>query len=309
MGSVTAIRLEDQVAVPEAIASYLATIRHPESQRTVAQYAATLRRFREHFASAASLSAIEAPAAREWFDRTWGERAPATYNRALGVLRSAYAHWLAQGWALADPTASLRRRRIPADRPRALTRADVDQLLGRDDVPLRDRVLWRLAYESAARVGELLALDVRDLDLPNRRARVVRKGGAVDTITWQTGTARLLPKLLRGRKSGPLFLTERRARVELAAADLDPASGRARLSYRQAAGRFTEATASMAGGPWTLHQLRHSALTHAAEDGASTSTLLAYSGHASVRSLARYARVSAEALGNWQAQRDPARRR
>ena len=58
-----------------------------------------------------------------------------------------------------------------------------------------------------------------------------------------------------------------------------------------------------------LHQLRHSALTHAAEDGASTSTLLSYSGHTSVRSLARYTRVSAEALGRWQAQRDRARRR
>jgi hypothetical protein len=38
--------------------------------------------------------------------------------------------------------------------------------------------------------------------------------------------------------------------------------------------------------------LRDSALTNAAEDGANTSTLLSYSGHTSVASLARYARVS-----------------
>ncbi len=137
----------------------------------------------------------------------------------------------------------------------------------------------------------------------------MRKGGAADVIVWQSGTARLLPRLIKGRKSGPLFLTGRKARVQLAAADLDPSTGRARLSYRQAAGVFTGTTAKMTSGPWTLHQLRHSALTHAAEEGASTSTLLAYSGHTSVRSLARYARVSAEALGSWQAQRDPARRR
>jgi integrase len=84
-----------------------------------------------------------------------------------------------------------------------------------------------------------------------------------------------------------VFLTERRARVPLAAADLDQPSSRARLSYRQAAALFTSATLGMPGGPWTLHQLRHCALTHAAEDGASTSTLLACSGHTSVRSLAR----------------------
>ena len=64
-----------------------------------------------------------------------------------------------------------------------------------------------------------------------------------------------------------------------------------------------------AAGGATLHQLRHSALTHDAEDGASTPMLMAKSGHTSVASLARYARPSAEALARWQAQRDPARRR
>ena len=37
--------------------------------------------------------------------------------------------------------------------------------------------------------------------------------------------------------------------------------------------------------------------------------LMARSGHTSVRSLAKYARVSAEALARHQAGRDPARRR
>jgi hypothetical protein len=43
-----------------------------------------------------------------------------------------------------------------------------------------------------------------------------------------------------------------------------------------------QATAVCPGGPWTLHQLRHSALTHAAEASANTTTLLAYFGHTSV---------------------------
>jgi integrase/recombinase XerC/integrase/recombinase XerD len=149
-----------------------------------------------------------------------------------------------------------------------------------------------------------LALDVEDLDLRNRRARVRRKGGAVDVIVWQTGTARLLPRLLGRRVSGPVFLTERRARLPLAPGDIDPVAGGARLSYRRSAELFEQHT-----NGWTLHQLRHSALTHAAEAGANTSTLLAYSGHTSIASLARYARVSPEALGRWQAGRDPASRR
>ena len=197
----------------------------------------------------------------------------------------------------------LRRRKPRPDRVRALSRADVEQLLTREDISLRERTLWRMLYETAARSAEVLALDVEDLDLPNRCARVRRKGGAIDIIVWQTGTARLLPRLLKGRKSGPVFVTERKARVQLPAADLDP-SGRARLSYQQAAALF-----SGASGGATLHQLRHSALTHDAELGTGTPMLMARSGHTSVRSLAKYARVSAEALQRHQAERDPARRR
>ena len=310
METVTTLRGKRQSETLGAAAgAYLASIDRPESRGTYRQYAATLRRFRAALGMDVSLARLDGAAVRTWIEETWGDRKPATYNRALDVFRSAYAYWMLQGWAPDDPTAPMRRRKVAADRSRALTRADVGQLLTREDISLRDKTLWRLAYESAARAGELLALNIEDLDLANRRSRVVRKGGAADIIVWQSGTARLLPRLIKGRKAGPLFLTDRKARVQLAASDLDKATGRARLSYRQAAALFTDATAGMPGGPWTLHQLRHSALTHAAEDGASTSTLLAYSGHTSVRSLARYARVSAEALGSWQAQRDPARRR
>ncbi|GAB3977072.1 hypothetical protein GCM10029978_065720 [Actinoallomurus acanthiterrae] len=166
-----------------------------------------------------------------------------------------------------------------------------------------------MLYETAARTSEVLALDVEDLNLRNRSAKVRRKGNAIDVIVWRTGTARLLPRLTGGRTRGPLFLTGRKARVQLAAADLCPETERARLSYRRATELFTAATATCPDGPWTLHQLRHSALTHAAEDGANASTLLAFSGHTNVASLARYARVSAEALSRWQQQRDPDRRR
>jgi len=100
-----------------------------------------------------------------------------------------------------------------------------------------------------------------------------------------------------------VFVTERKARIQLSAADLDP-SGRARLSYQQAAALFAKAS-----GGANLHQLRHSALTHDAEQGTGTPMLMARSGHTSVRSLAKYARVSAEALASHQAERDPARRR
>ncbi|MEV8639003.1 hypothetical protein AB0395_45845 [Streptosporangium sp. NPDC051023] len=66
------------------------------------------------------------------------------------------------------------------------------------------------------------------------------------SIVWQTPTARLLPCLLDGRRTGPVFLTDRRARVALPPADVDPGSGRARLSYRRAAELFEQGPAGAA---------------------------------------------------------------
>jgi integrase len=177
------------------------------------------------------------------------------------------------------------------------------ETLWRRDVPLREKTLWRLLYETAARTGEILALDVADLDVANKRAKVRSKGGATEWVFWQTGTAQLLPRLLAGRGVGPVFLADRAPTRAVATVDLDPATGRARLSYRRAAAAFTATTG------WTLHQLRHSALTHAAEDGDSLVMLLARSRHTSVRSLERYARPGPDAVARHVAERDPARRR
>jgi integrase len=115
-------------------------------------------------------------------------------------LRSAVAYWRAQDGLLAVPTRQRRRRTCAPDRTRALSRTEVEHLFARD-VPLREKTLWRMLYETAARAGEVLALDVEDLDLRNRRARVQRKGGAIDVIVWQTGSARLLPRLLAGHRT------------------------------------------------------------------------------------------------------------
>jgi integrase len=308
----TVHRLRPEPAGPtlaEAIAGYLATLDHPETAGTRRVYSGTLAALRAELGADRAVADLADPATATqltaWFTSLWNQRAPATFNRNLDALRAAVRYWHDQGWldSGVDPTRSLRRRGRAPDRTKALSRDQIETLLGREDIALRERALWRMLYETAARAHEVLALDVEELDLRNRCAKVRRKGNAVDVIVWQTATARLLPRLLKGRTAGPVFVTDRRARVQLRPSDLAPGD-RARLSYRRAAELFEQAS-----GGWTLHQLRHSALTHAAEAGANTSTLLAYSGHTSVVSLARYARVSPEALARWQQQRDPAQRR
>jgi hypothetical protein len=80
--------------------------------------------------------------------------------------------------------------------------------------------------------------------------RVRSKGGDLDWLHFQTGSARLLPRLIGGRTRGPLVGADRRpvpARAP-AAVDRCPQTGRARLSYRRAQALFRAAS-----GRWTLH--------------------------------------------------------
>jgi len=234
------------------------------------------------------------------------DTAPASWNRHVATVRSFAAFAQRQGWVDSDLTVALERRREPQDHDRALSRAEVDRLFTRRDASVRDRCLWRFLYESAARANEVLHLNVEDLDLVARRAITIRKGGDTDVLHYASGTARLLPKVIEGRSRGPLFLSVRPpspARSP-AAPDLDPTTGHARLSYRRAAEIFHEAS-----GGATLHHLRHSALTHLAEDGVPTVLLMAKSRHSSLRTLQRYARPGVEAVARLTAEHDPAARR
>ena len=150
----------------------------------------------------------------------WGECAPATWNRN----RAAVSSWLTwcttkKRWAAPSVPADAERRRESVDHTKAVAKTRLERLLSRRDIPLRDKTLYRMLYETAARAAEILSLNVEDLDLENRRAPLTSKGGDTEWVHWDAGTARLLPRLLRlpedhpdgpVRTMGPLFLAERR---------------------------------------------------------------------------------------------------
>jgi integrase len=214
----------------------------------------------------------------------------------------------------------IERRPAPPDRTRALSHEQIAALFDLK-AGLREKTLWRMLYETCARAEEILTLDIGDLLMADKRGRVISKGGATEWVHWQSGTAQLLPRLLKGRSCGPVFLTDRKAPARTATLDICPVTSRARLGYRRAAELFEHHTRPLAHpavtdpeelelrGGWVLHQLRHSALTHEAEAGTNTAILLQRSRHASVRSLERYARPGVDAVARHVAEHDPAARR
>jgi len=240
---------------------------------------------------------------RRVLDKRWGEAAPATWNARITALQSFVRYCRRNHWLRHDPMEAIDRKRVPRDQTKAIAYDDLERLWSRPEVGLREKTLWRMLYESAARANEILALNIEDLDMARKRAVVIGKGGHREVVIWASGTARLLPRYLAGRRRGPVFVTERRPNVVPADPDVCPDTGLGRLSYSRAWSAFKQAS-----GSWTLHQLRHSSLTHLGEEGVSAILLQAKSRHQDPRTLARYAKPGIEAVAALTAEFDRGRR-
>jgi len=308
--AVTAIRGGAVVTLTEAADAFLSSPR-AASPNTRRAYAGVLDRLAAELGPARQLAAVPGDEVASALRRLWGESAPATWNRN----RAAAVSWLTwcaakKRWPAPQLPPDAERRKESNDAARALPRARLERLLSRRDVPLREKTLWRMLYETAARASEILGLDVEDLDLEQRRAPVRSKGGDTEFVYWDTGTARLLPRLLRlpdgaSRTSGPLFLSARRpvpARRP-APRDICPHTGRDRLGYDRARILFKKYT-----GGLELHQLRHSAATHLGDQKVPLQLIMAKTRHKSPRTVMRYVKPGDEAVAEVTSLLGPPRR-
>ncbi|MFG2088517.1 tyrosine-type recombinase/integrase [Spirillospora sp. NPDC048824] len=232
----------------------------------------------------------------------WGSCAPATWNRN----RAAVASWLTwctskKRWTAPSVPADAERRRENVDHTKAVAKTRLERLLSRRDLPLRDKTLYRMLYETAARAAEILSLNVEDLDLENRRAPLRSKGGDTEWVYWDAGTARLLPRLLRlpdghsdgpVRTRGPLFLADRKpvpARRP-GPEHICPHTGRPRLGYDRVRVLMDQ---QIGLDP---QQLRHSAATHLGEQKVPLQLIMAKTRHKNPRTAMRYTRPGGEAV-------------
>jgi integrase len=292
-----------------AIGEFLASGDFMDS--TVEVYGRTLEALLEDLGADVDVASVTRTELDRFLRARYGATAPATYNRNLAAVGSLFS-WLVDHEHIGiSPAARLRLRKERVTRTQerqaqVVGFAELRALWSDARHRLRDRAFWALAYATAARADELLSLDVEDLDLANREAQIVGKGGDAQRVFWDSEAARLLARLVADRRTGPVFLAERApapARAP-AAGDIDPGTGRARLSYRRAEEIFKAAS-----GGRTLHKLRHSRLTHLAEAGEDVAMIRAKSRHRSLRSLERYLNPSNRAIAELTSRHDPNRRR
>jgi integrase/recombinase XerC len=224
-------------------------------------------------------------------------RSRATLARRATAVR-VFTAWLARtGQIPADVGASLRSPKGGQKLPPVLRQDEAAELIAAaarlaDDgspVGVRDTAMLELLYATGVRVGELVALDVDDLDRGRNVLRVLGKGRKERTVPFGIPAAEAVDAWLsRGRPrlvtpgAGPaLFLGARGGRIDQRAVRT--------VVHR----RIADVPGAPDIGP---HGLRHTAATHLLEGGADLRSVQELLGHASLATTQLYTHVSTDRL-------------
>jgi integrase/recombinase XerC len=264
------------------------------SPHSVRAYASDLRQF-------AATCGAKRPAAlapddvRRFLSARHGHASAASLGRKLAALRAFFRFLVREGVLEADPSAGIPAPRAPRRLPRPLAVDDCQQLMrpaaeADAAAECRDAALAELLYGAGLRVGELVALDVRDVDLVRGEVRVSGKGGKERVVPLPAAAREALAAWLEARRrpgvlGEPLFVALRARRGE-APRRLDPRDVRRRLARRALAAGLAD----------RVHPHRHSYATHLLDMGADLRAIQELLGHASLSTTQKYTAVSAERL-------------
>ena len=218
-------------------------------------------------------------------------------GRTLSAVRGLFRHAVREGSLPASPAAPVRTPKTPQHLPRHLRPAEVEAVLAAaveapGTMALRDRALLELLYASGLRVGEVVSLDWRDLDLAARVLRVLGKGGKERMVPFGVPAADALRAWLSAWES---------VRGDTAATDdampvfLNARGGRLTdRSVRRVLDRAVEGAALATGVH--PHTLRHSFATHLLEAGADLRAIQELLGHSSLSTTQKYTHVEVDRL-------------
>jgi len=217
--------------------------------------------------------------------RAFGTRqshlAPSTRARKQAAL-SSFLIWATRVDKIeSNPMLKVTRVRRDPARPRSLPRERIELVLAAiPSAQRRDRLLFRLLFETGLRVSEALWLYVEDLDLARDDEHIVVKAKGNRRRTVLLDDPHLV-KALRaylkdtGYQYGPLFRASKNGRG-------------GPLRYQSVHYRWQRYCAR-AGVQCTIHQLRHSHATEMVNDGVSLATIRKRLGHQSIQTTLLYA--------------------
>lgn len=271
------------------------------SKHTVRAYGSDLSQFVDHMAAGARVraadllpTAIDRPSIRSFLATLTAKgQSRATAARKLAAVRTFLRYLHREGLIASDPGGLIRTPKREVRMPAHLSEDEMSRLLDAPDASAilgrRDRAVLELFYASGLRLSELAGLDLDDLNLSRRMARVLGKGGKQRLVPFNATAASALRAYLKDRellmadrrgKDDPLFVNYRGGRLTVRSID--------RLVRRYAA-----ASASAGISP---HALRHSFATHLLQRGADLRAIQELLGHARLGTTQRYTHVNAAQL-------------
>lgn len=212
---------------------------------------------------------------------------PTTINRRLSALRSLCV--LAKTLGLIPWTLEIKNQKVVEYRDlRGPSTGGMRNLLRQvedrnDKKGIRDKSILRLLYDLGLRRGEIVSLDLEDLDLAHKTLRILGKGRTQkERLTLPDRTAQALKDWIemRGEFPGPLFIS------------LDPAQkGNGRLRGRSIH-RLVSALGKRLGMTVRPHGIRHASITEALRraqaNGYDIEEVMDFSRHKDVRTLLIY---------------------
>lgn len=189
-----------------------------------------------------------------------------------------------------NPTADISGPKMVKSLPKTISIAEIEELLKQPILTLegqRDRAMLELLYATGMRVGELVSLNVDDVNLNDGFVRCLGKKGKKRNIPMQRKAISALsdyleearPYLLGEHKEDALFLNRRGQRLTRQGFWFNL------KNYAQKAGLEVEITPRI---------LRHSVATHLLHSGKKLKELQELLGHANISTTQVYSHVTSD---------------
>ena len=206
--------------------------------------------------------------------------------RKLAALRTFFRYLCREGVLEKNPARALLSPRTERRMPVHLEEHEIASLLdvpGEGLAPTRARAILELFYATGIRCGELVGLDLGDVDMDARMVRVLGKGRKERVVPFGQPACEALRRYAAYReqalpRSDALFVNRRGGRLT------------DRFVRYIVATRMSQMAATRRISP---HGLRHSFATHLLERGADLRAIQELLGHASLSTTQRYTHVNA----------------
>lgn len=283
-------------ALIESFLSYLKGVKN-ESANTIKSYAEDLNQFLEYLKQ----NKISEPAFKNvnysilrGFLTHLNERqlSKRTIARKVSAMRTFFKYLVMEGIIDENAALSLKGIKLPKKLPVFLYPAEIETLLSApaDDIlGIRDKAIMELLYATGMRVGELVSLKLKDLNMGTNFIIVLGKGSRERVVFFGTKAARSMEEYLK--KSRPFLVKDTACDFVFLNKN---GTGITDRSIRRIIEKYVKiASLNQKISP---HALRHSFATHMLNNGADLKTVQELLGHASLSTTQIYTHVTKERL-------------